>query len=45
MNVQLLDKMAPTLGAWYAPIETDLDQATHIFDDELVSHLPLVNEF
>lgn len=45
MNVELLEKMAPTLGAWYAPIRADLDCATRIFDDELDSDLPLVNEF
>ena len=26
MNVQLLDKVAPTLGNWYAPIQDDLER-------------------
>lgn len=45
MNVQLLDKFAPTLGNWYAPIQDDLERTKEIFDDELISDLPLVNEF
>ena len=45
MNVQLLDKVAPTLGNWYAPIQDDLERTKLIFDKELVSDLSLVNEF
>lgn len=45
MNVGLQEKSAPTLGSWYAPIQADLDRATQVFDDELISDLPLVNTF
>ena len=45
MNVLLQERLAPTLGTWYAPIQADLARATRIFDDELVSDLPVVNEF
>ncbi|MCH7873120.1 MAG: polyprenyl synthetase family protein [Planctomycetes bacterium] len=45
MNVQLLDKFSPPLGNWYAPIQDDLERTKKIFDDELISDLPLVNEF